>query len=494
MNTDNKFPPLWDHQKLAILRAKSHEPLGLFFELGTGKSRTACEIIRWHWEERRRRTLIFAPIVVLENWKREFLKFTDIPKDAIYVLQGTGTQKAASVDTLKFGAFNEYIVIVNYEALISDKVLASLLRLDFDSLVCDELHKCKSHKALRTKKVIKLSKNIKYRYGLTGTPVLNSAMDLFSQYQILFGGFPEYPGPGSQIQGVLPVMHNNIVSFQREFFIDLNLGMPRQSYFPDLQIKNRATEVINRTIRRTSVHVKKSDCLTLPPFLKIRVETKLTEEQKKIYHQMLRDFIAFFDNGDVAKASLAMVKAIRLMQIVSGFVTLADDTTHVFKETNRMEALSNLLEQIGPTQKVIIWATFRQNYIDIKQVCERLKLQYSELHGEIPTHNKQEQIDRFNLDPNYNVMIANQMSGGVGVNLIAAAYSIYYSRDFSLEGDTQSEGRNYRAGSEIHEKITRYDLVTPGTVDELVLQRLEQKQALGSEILGIIRNTFGGNL
>jgi SNF2 family DNA or RNA helicase len=81
------------------------------------------------------------------------------------------------------------------------------------------------------------------------------------------------------------------------------------------------------------------------------------------------------------------------------------------------------------------------------------------------------------------VLIGHPGSGGIGLNLIEASYMIYYSRSFSLEHDIQSEARCYRGGSERHQSITRIDLVTPGTIDELVMKSLATKQELSDKIL-----------
>ena len=93
-------------------------------------------------------------------------------------------------------------------------------------------------------------------------------------------------------------------------------------------------------------------------------------------------------------------------------------------------------------------------------------------------------MNAFRTDPEVGVMIANQGAGGVGVNLVEAGYSIYYSKGFKLEDDLQSEARNYRGGSEIHEKVTRIDLVATGTIDELVTEALENKMQISENILG----------
>ena len=92
-------------------------------------------------------------------------------------------------------------------------------------------------------------------------------------------------------------------------------------------------------------------------------------------------------------------------------------------------------------------------------------------------------MDEFRNDPEIRVIICNQAAAGVGINLIEASYSIYYSKNFSLEHDLQSGARNYRGGSEVHEKVTRIDLIAENTIDELVNEALSNKQNISDRIL-----------
>jgi SNF2 family DNA or RNA helicase len=113
------------------------------------------------------------------------------------------------------------------------------------------------------------------------------------------------------------------------------------------------------------------------------------------------------------------------------------------------------------------------------------------VHGGVSDKDKQLAIEEFTHNPDVRVYLGNASSGGIGVNLTVSDYSIYFSRDFSLESDLQSESRNHRGGSEIHEKITRIDLVTEGTIDQIVLERLANKEALGESLLSALRGTNG---
>ena len=177
----------------------------------------------------------------------------------------------------------------------------------------------------------------------------------------------------------------------------------------------------------------------------------------------------------------------RLQQIVSGFVNDENGTAHRLP-CPRLDVLEDLLTSIDASAKIIIWATFKENYKQIAEVCQRVGRVYKELHGDISHKDREIGMNEFRTDPSVTVMIANQGAGGVGVNLVEASYSIYYSKGFKLEDDLQSSARNYRGGSEMHSKITRIDLVCNGTIDELINEALENKEQIGNQILGWSKN------
>ena len=110
-------------------------------------------------------------------------------------------------------------------------------------------------------------------------------------------------------------------------------------------------------------------------------------------------------------------------------------------------------------------------------------IEYTMLTGEQNLEGKREAMDRFNNDENIRVIIANRRAGGIGINLIAADYSIVYSRNFSLEEELQSEARNYRGGSQIHKRIVKIDLCANDTIDERVVEALSKKQNISDTII-----------
>lgn len=475
---------LWQHQATAISEAKDRDYYGLWAEPGTGKSRTVLEIIRGKFADNKQilPTLIFCPSVVVPNWRSEILKYTKIKDEKIILLQGSQKDRIK-----KFQSSDPYsIFVTNFEALAVMPDLIDLIEKSFKELTChkvligDEIHKLKDSTSKRTRRAITLSQIFKYRFVLTGTPILNDLMDIYAQFKILDQG---------------KNFGHNFFSFRARFFEDKNRFMPAHVKFPNWQPVQGAGDAIKKIVHENGMIAKKSECLDLPPLLKKIVEVEMGAEQKRLYDAMKKDFIASFDlkNSDSKEtttkysiAELAITKALRLNQICSGHIKLegADGEDGIvvnLKENLRKKALKDILEDIAPYHKVIVWAVFKANYDDIKEVCRDLKLGTVELTGQ--TKDKQTEIDKFQNDKNVRVLIGNPSSGGIGVNLTAASYMIYYSRGFSLEHDIQSEARNYRGGSEQHQSITRIDLVCKGTIDELVLESLSQKQQLSDKIL-----------
>jgi len=239
-------------------------------------------------------------------------------------------------------------------------------------------------------------------------------------------------------------------------------------------------------VKQASSHVKKMECLDLPPLVKKTLYVSLSPSQDKLYQAMKKHLVAEYEGGHCV-ARLAITKLIRLQEIVSGFITVENNnskTKENFKNNPRAEALKELLIDITPQAKVAIWSVFKKNYETIRQVCASLDLRMVEVNGELSHKKKFEAVEEFTNNPAVRVFSGHPGSGGIGINLVSASYSIFYSRGFSLEYDVQAEARTHRAGSERHEKVTRIDLVAPGTIDEIISEKLRAKQRIGEEILG----------
>lgn len=480
----------WAHQAEAIRRATSlaspdpqDQGFALFFEPGAGKTMTAINILRHQMTSRKKffRTLVFCPPIVIRNWREEFLANSRIPGDRIVGLTGP-CKRRLKIFLASPWAEAGGVFITNYEALLDRDLYDAFRNWQPEALIFDESHALKTHNAKRSKLAERLANagpTIPYKQLLTGTPVLNNPMDLFHQFLVLDGG---------------RTLSGNFFAFRARFFRDRNAGMPKQKYFPNWEIMSHAKDgfdalaELNRLIGPRSMHVTKAECMDLPPLVSQTIKVAMSPEQRRMYEEMKRDFVTMVDirekDPKAVVATLAITKALRLQQIASGYVKTNEDEEIGLDGTPKMDALRELLEELTPNGKVLVWAAWRNNYGQIEKVCERLALKYVKLVGGMSDSARNAAVDSFTKDPEIRVLIGNPGSGGIGVNLIEAPYAIFFSQTFSLKDRVQAEARNYRGGSEVHEKITHYTIVCENSIDEIVSEKLASKIEMSDKLLG----------
>lgn len=469
---------------MAVRRAIELGNFGFFLEMGTGKTRCAIETVMHYVQAVPPaffpRTMIFCPPVTIRNWQSEIRRYSPIPDHKILLL--TGPKKARIEAFTEMLALQKgFIVITNYESLLMDELyFEGFEKWRPEILIIDESQRVKDLKAKRTKRMISLAAKAQHKFLLSGTPILNSALDLFAQYKIMLGGWPT----GNPIPRL--ALMKNFYDFRYRYFADANAYMPSHMKWPSWVFKKKMDAEIQQVINATSMRITKKEALELPPLVKKRQYVEMSKDQAKLYKSMFDDFIAYI-GSHACVAQTALTKIIRLQQIISGFVKMEDGSIRHIHELPRANALYDLLASLIPAHKVIVWAVFRENFKLIKNTCGLLNVEAVEVHGDITAAQKELAIEKFNHDPHTKVYIGHPGAGGIGINLTIADYMIYYSRDFSLEHDMQSEARNHRGGSEIHDKITRIDLVTPDSIDETILNRLLAKQQMGEALIARLR-------
>lgn len=478
--------PLWAHQQEGIRRMATEPDFALFFEMGTGKTRTIIEALTNRWKEcGQQRTLIFCPPVVIQNWVEEWRKFTSLRAIPLF---GSGVKRLKSFTAATTQGHR--LFITNYESLSMKPLHAAFMKWQPQALVFDESHKLKSPSSQRSKLAESLANPFdKPRkawlpkpntFLLSGSPVLNSPTDLFQQFLVMDGG---------------QVFGRNFWAFRAKYFRDRNAGMPKERHFYNWQPATLAQDgfdalaEITRLIAPKSMRVLKKDCLDLPPEIYTTVKCAMTPDQTRFYQEMKRDLLTYH-NSKACVATLAITKALRLLEITAGFLAHGEPPNQVHYQipsTPKTQALEGLLESIceDPSQKVIVWAVWRENYKQIASVCEKLKLKYVEVHGEVSGKGRDDAITSFNTDPECRVFVGHPGSGGIGINLVVAGHRIFYSRNFSLEQYLQACARNHRGGSKEagHASINHYDLVCENTIDELCLKRVASKQDMSDNLL-----------
>lgn len=494
----NQLPPLWKHQEVAIERAKGLPYFGLFNDPGTGKTRTVIEILRAKFAERRGllRTLILCPPIVCDNWRNEWLKYSKVPPEYVTALTGTGKKRLQTLVVKGFTAEGDpgaqckempkpHIFITNYESLQMPELFAALQAWKPQAIVFDEAHRLKDYRrtAKRAQAALKLTRPGSKKapeprplvYCLTGTPYPNSMLDIFMIFKILDGGL---------------AFGDTFSIFRAYYFRDKNAHMPKEKHFPLWVPLQGAENALSLKMKAASMRVKLEECMDLPPVINKTIEVEMDPEQKRIYREMQHELVAFFEReGEqkTAMADMAMVKGMRLMQIASGYVKDDQGEEHsAVKEgewTPKQKALNEVLSDLIPGHKVIIWAVWKNNYEQIREVLRKRGIRWTEMNGEQGSAKNRANAKAFDETDDYDVILAHPESGGEGINLVSASVRISYSRNFSWRQMKQADARNYRGGSERHASVTRINLVTKGTVEGKITEKLANHEEITEAVL-----------
>lgn len=453
---------LYKHQEDFCNFIKDKKNYLLAWEQGSGKSAALITIIRNIYNEQKiaMPTLIVCPNIVTENWKREIGKFaSDKMYQATVILSGTKEQRLKKLSNPKYCIF-----IINYEGL---KVIRDeLIKRQWGIFIADEIHKCKNIQAVQSKICVELSKIAIHRYGATGTPILNTMLDIFNLFMILDHG---------------ETFGKNFYSFRGRFFTDKNAGFRhKQWYFPAWEPRANAIEELNKLIFTKTSRILKKDCLDLPEKIFQNIYVELTSEQTLHYKNIHEELITEYKDG-VITAGNALTKIQRLNQITSG---LLFDTEQNVSEisSSKIKALCDILDDLDG--KVIIFGVYRKELERIYNICQEKKLGPVLIYGGV--NNKQELLDKFENDANCKVVVCN-IASAIGFNATAAKYGIYFNKTYSLEHFLQSQDRIHRPGAERHDKIVYINILAKDTIDEVIDNAINGKEDMANAVMNYIK-------
>jgi SNF2 family DNA or RNA helicase len=470
----------YEHQREALKAGAARESFGYFMEMGTGKTKVAIDNAHYlHCEKRIDAMVIVAPKGVYLNWsEKELPKHTDPANFLLYTWTGATTQKELAM----MGAIQKTktdklkIVVVNVEAFSSRRAaefLRAFLKAHKALMVVDESTTIKNFRAQRTKTLLDLADLTAYRRILTGSPITNSPLDIYTQAKFLDWRLLGY---------------TSYFAFRARYAIIQTIHMGPRS-FKKVTGYQRVEE-LSKKVSAFSFRVTKDECLDLPEKIYTSRDVELTPEQSKAYASMKQLAMVELQEGGISSASIALTQLLRLHQIVCGHLKM-DDGSVVEFPNRRLDALMEVLAE--STGKVIIWANYVANIRAIVDAIKNEKdeeggLLYGpesvvEFYGDVSDKDRLENNRAFQ-DPKSKVrfFVGNQATGGMGIDLYAANTVVYYSNGYKLDDRMQSEDRAHRIGQT--KPVTYVDLICKGTVDEKIIQALRNKMNIAQQITG----------
>jgi SNF2 family DNA or RNA helicase len=400
------------------------------------------------------RALIVCPASLKEQWRKEIENFTD---EKAIVVSGTPEERA---EHYKDGGY--FFFIVNYETVLRDH--QAMNKAGIDILILDEAQRAKNYETLTASSLKRL--DVKHKLVITGTPIENRLIDIFSIMSILD---PEFFGPLWEF------------SYQHCLF-DNEKPNKINGYYNLQKLNKKLEEVLIRREKRKVMS-------QLPNIRQITIPVNLSSMQAE-YHASYAKGLAqiirkkFLTPYDMQKMQLLLAN----MRMVCDSTFLIDDTTN---ESPKMEELKYILfEKMGiqnQDAKIIIFSEWVKVHKLIGKLLLENKVGFVEFNGKVPVRLRGELITKFENNPEYKIFLSTE-AGGSGLNLQIADTLINFELPWNPAKKSQRTGRIDRIGQKSN-NLTIYSFISRNSIEEQIASGLLVKQSLFEGVLGDNKTT-----
>ncbi|MBZ4670334.1 MAG: Snf2 family helicase [Oscillospiraceae bacterium] len=399
-----------------------------------------------------RRVLIVAPLSILGVWQDEFNNFADFDYN-LAVLTGTSAKKIDTLRHLNGSALQ--VAVINYES--AWRLEKELTAWNPDLIIADEGHKIKTHNISASKAMHRLGARARYRLLLTGTPVTNKAIDVFSQYKFL--------NPA--------IFGQSFYAFRNRYFDMVGYG----NHTPVL--KKSMERELTEKIHSIAYRATKAECLDLPETTDIIRKVELEPQAMLLYRNLVKDSYAELSEGEVTITNV-LTKLLRLSQLTGGFLGSDDSSKAEQVSTAKLKVLEDIIDSaLEENKKLVVIARFIPEINAICRMLDKKGVRYSLLTGSVK--DRDEQVAQFQNYPDVPVFVGQIATAGLGITLTAASTMVFYSLDYSMSNFEQTKARIHRAGQRV--PCTYIYLTAAGTVDEKVLKALKNKANLAKSLV-----------
>jgi SNF2 family DNA or RNA helicase len=478
---------LFPHQRAGVQFLKTARRALLADEPGLGKTAQAIRALKALQEsgEDVFPALIVCPNTLKKNWAREFARWWPGGVKT-QVIKGSSAQRKKQFDS------DADVYIINWESLRSHSRLSGygsialvhckacgglneavtetrcevhpreLNAINFKAVVADEIHRSKDPKSKQSRALWSATGDAEIRFALTGTPIANNVVDLWS---ILHWLSPkDWPSKTKWIDRMIDIMLN---AFGGMMVIGVKPMMQDEFY-----------KSVNPVMRRM---LKKVVLPHLPPVINERRDVEMSPKQRKAYEQMRDTMIAELESGDALTAPSILTQTTRLLQFASSYADMVVDESSGELKTVLTEPsckVDSLMDDISNgdfgDDSVAVCAVSRQLIEILSAAMTKAKIPHGLITGAQNEDERQKAVDDFQ-EGRIKWILFTAQAGGVGITLTAARRLVMLQRPWSLVDHKQALDRVHRIGSEIHDSIFIMDYVTEGTIEERVLQVLETK-------------------
>jgi len=456
----------WRHQVAAFrfcmkkFEAGFHGIL-LAMIMGTGKSLVACMLVL---ALAAKKVLIICPLRVVPVWATQFARHVEAPVVIVTLDEDAGTvaQKAQyAEEKLKLAQARgvPFVCVINYDSMWREPFCEWAEKNLWDLIVPDEIHRAKSPSGKASLELKRLRAKARYRVGLSGTPMPHGPMDVFAPFRFLD----------------VRIFGPAFSAFRQKYAV---MGGYQRKQITGFQHLDELEKLMAMVTFRVGKEV-----LELPSETSVTYTCELTGEAARIYKDLDEDFIAHVKDGTITAAN-AMVKLLRLQQVTGGCVPTDDAVVHRV-DSAKLKLLADTLEDIGSDEPVVVFGRFHADLDAIHEACVQVGAANETALKSLELSGRRDEIARWQAGE-AQVLAVQIDSGGEGVDLTRARYSIFYSTGFKLGKYEQAKARTHRPGQE--KPVTHIHLVAKGTVDVKIMRALEKRAEVVEAILSEIKN------
>lgn len=471
--------PNLEHMDRALKKSKGRKFFAYWMEPGTCKTAVTLQDA-WRAFDAGEidAVLVLAPNNVKDSWVKwpHMVEGDDVDETTLTlgayssrILKGLWISGATKDNKRCWNEFEDainrrhhklVILSANYEALLTEQFFSFLEAFCTQfrvMIVADESTRI-GKRSERTKRAIKLARLCAMRRALSGTPVTKTPLKMHYQAKFLD-------------EKALP--YRTMTSFRNNFCV-MGGFQGRQV----LSYKNLPE--LSEWMDDWSFHCTKKEALDLPPQIFLKRRVYMTPQQTAAYKTMREEFFAEVDGVEVT-AKIVLTQMMRLQQITGGYLVEGDMVKEIIPPDKNPKLLetAQLLED-APGQ-CIVWFNFIPELEGMKKLLK--PSDYFEFHGAVPEKDRPGIKAAFKRgDRPY--LLGTEKTGGIGINqFLVADTVIHVSNDCDTEARIQADDRNHRMGSQMHEKITYYDVIVPNTVDVKILRIMRGDTQISAQVM-----------
>ena len=418
-----------------------------------------------------KRVLIVAPTSVVAVWPQELENYAAFPF-TVRALLGTRDKRLKELNDLeRFPYEHLKAAVINYEAVRGDEIFEALQDYDADLIIADESQRIKTHDAAQSKAMHQLGDRARYKLILSGTPVQNQAVDIFSQYRFL--------DPS--------IFGDNFFAF-RGRYCEMG-GFNRKQI-----VRYKDLDTLIKKEHSIAYRVTKDEALDLPEQTFENRVVPMNKKERSIYDKLRRDGYAELEGSGTITATTVLTKLLRLQQFTGGFLVEDDATRPQLVSRGKLDALEDILQDyvVEGRKKLVIFARFLPEIHEIEALCKKVlgkaDMRAVAIYGDIKKEERGAIVQQFQTDPATTVFIGQIDTAGTGITLTAADTCVYYSVNFNFATYSQSLSRIHRIGQ--RNTCSYIHLVAEKSVDETILQALAKKEDLAKTVVDNWRAFF----